>query len=270
MHQDRQKYYPDITLFLIAIPLISAFNYYLTYSNIKFNWFLVLTFTIDTVQGYAAWWAVRLIILNLDKKLPYRPKPIRRIVIQILTTTIAGLVIISLLTECVSWIAKGKPAALNFYTVDLFIISIWFFAINGVYIGLHYYRELQALEEKGKQGQKNQPGGFLVKMRKQELLIPYPNLAGFFVDGEYVAACTLEGKRHFVDQSLDQVEKILPADLFFRLNRQFILHRPLITGFKRIQNGKIQVLIAPNENFPPEITVSRTKAPAFKSWFRPE
>ena len=36
--------YNDKTFFLIAIPFISAFNYYPTYSNINLNWFLALTY----------------------------------------------------------------------------------------------------------------------------------------------------------------------------------------------------------------------------------
>jgi hypothetical protein len=44
-------YHPDIRIFLVAIPLISAFNYYLTYTNIQPNGFLLLTFTIDTIMG---------------------------------------------------------------------------------------------------------------------------------------------------------------------------------------------------------------------------
>ncbi|MDQ4140927.1 MAG: hypothetical protein M3142_10425, partial [Bacteroidota bacterium] len=61
-------YYPDVVLFLILIPFISAFNYYLTYTNIRLNWFLLLTFSIDTVQGYLAWLGVRYFVLYLDKK----------------------------------------------------------------------------------------------------------------------------------------------------------------------------------------------------------
>lgn len=63
--------YNDIKFFLPAIAFISAFNYYLTYNDIRFNWFLVLTYIIDTVQGWLAWWAVRTIIIFLDKKIPY-------------------------------------------------------------------------------------------------------------------------------------------------------------------------------------------------------
>ena len=65
-----QHRYHDIKFFLVAIAFISAFNYYLTYNDIKLNWFLVLTYAIDTVQGWLAWWAVRSIIIYLDRKLP--------------------------------------------------------------------------------------------------------------------------------------------------------------------------------------------------------
>jgi hypothetical protein len=127
LQNTKNPYYPDVTLFLVLIPFISAFNYYLTYSNIQLNGFLLLTFTIDTVQGYCAWWGVRTFILFLDKKLPYEKGLGRRIFIQLFSTLIIGLFIISILTELVSLIAKGKPAPLHFYTKDLFIISIWFF-----------------------------------------------------------------------------------------------------------------------------------------------
>jgi len=68
--------YNDVKFFLIAIAFISAFNYYLTWNNIRFNWFLVITYTLDTVQGWLAWWAVRTIIIWLDKKMPYTNRPL--------------------------------------------------------------------------------------------------------------------------------------------------------------------------------------------------
>src|SRR6476469_853312 len=132
--QARPKY-NDVKFFLIAIAFISAFNYYLTWSHIKLNWFLVLTYAIDTIQGWLAWWAVRSIIIYLDKKLPYGNRPLTRILVQLLLTTITGMLVIILLTELVSWVLRGRPALANFYFFDIFIIVIWFFVINGVYIG---------------------------------------------------------------------------------------------------------------------------------------
>lgn len=81
--------------------------------------------------------------------------------------------------------------------------------------------------------------------------------------------CQGNGTTYCLEQSLDKVEKKLPPDLFFRLNRQCILHRQLIAGFRRGENGKLTVLLADNPFFPAELPVSRTKAPAFKEWFEP-
>jgi DNA-binding LytR/AlgR family response regulator len=268
-HSSSNPYYPDVPLFLILIPFISAINYYLTYSKIDFNGFLLLTFTIDTVQGYSAWWAVRKIILLLDKKLPFQTNPRRRVIVQLITTLIVGLLIIAVLTELVSLIARGKPAPLNFYTVDLFIIGIWFFVINGVYVGLYYYNAWRSAEIRRLEENRVKTEGLLVKQGKQELRMKYDELAGFYVDGDYAVASTRLGKKFYLDQSLNEIEKNLPGNDFFRLNRQFIVRHDLIAGFKRMDNGKITVSLKPHEGFPTEVPVSRLKAAAFKQWFRP-
>lgn len=268
--KDKSPYYPDVILFLVLIPFISAFNYYLTYTNIQFNRFLLLTFTIDTLQGYLAWYGVRTFILKLDDHVPYESTLAKRLAIQIPGTLLIGLGIISILTELVSWIAKGKPAPLNFYTVDLFIISIWFFFINGIYLGLYYFGLYKDSERKRQQENQIKTDGIFVKQGKQEIRLPFEEIEGFYVDEDYTVACQTGGKKFYLTHSLDKIEKSLPATFFYRLNRQYILHRQAVTGFKRGDNGKILVTLSTtNKNFPVEVPVSRTKAPSFKSWFMP-
>jgi len=266
--QARPKY-NDVRFFLIAIAFISAFNYYLTWSHIKLNWFLVLTYTIDTVQGWIAWWAVRSIIIYLDKKMPYGDRPLKRIFIQLVITTITGLLIIILLTELESLIARGHTAPLSFYLFDIFIICIWFFVINGIYIGMHYYSEWKESEHQRQDEKKVRAAGFTVKLGKQNLLIPFDEISGFYTEDGYTILLNNQNKRFFPDKSLDKIEKQLPGEWFFRLNRQYILHRRAITGFKRSADGKIDVTIKGLENLPGAIQVSRTKAVAFKKWFQP-
>jgi LytTr DNA-binding domain len=267
--QHRHKYH-DIQFFLIAIAFISAFNYYLTYSNIHFNWFLVLTYTIDTVQGWLAWWALRSIIIYLDKKLPYSHRPLKRICIQFLLTTATGLLIIILLTELVSWMLRGRPARLNFYLFDVFIFFIWFVVINGIYIGMHYYNEWKQSELQRQEEKKVRTGGLTIKQGKQNLLVPFSDILGFYSENGYTVLLTWQNRKYFPDKSLDKIEEALPEEFFFRLNRQYIVHRDALTGFKRTGDGKINVLVNAPENFPGAIPVSRTKAVSFKNWFQPE
>ena len=259
--------YRDVKFFLVAIAFISAFNYYLTYSNIKFNWFLLLTYSIDTIQGWLAWWAVRSIIIYLDKKMPYTHRPLKRILIQLLLTTIIGLLVIIFLTELVHWIARGRPLPINFYLFDIFIFIIWFMVINGIYIGLHYYDEWKQSEIQREQEKKLRKNGFTVKHGKQNLLIAFDDILGFYADEGYTVLLTWQNKKYFPDKSLDKIEDTLPEEFFFRLNRQYIIHRKALTGFKRTGDGKIDVLVNAFENFPKAIQVSRIRAASFKNWF---
>ena len=268
--QKRNPYHPDIALFLILIPFISAFNYHLTYSNIRLNGFLLVTFALDTVQGYAAWWSIRALILFLDKKIPFAQSARKRILIQLPSTVLVGLAVIATLTEIVSFVAKGKAAPLNFYTMDLLIIAVWLIVVNGIYIGLHFYNQWQQSEALRLEENRIKAGGLLVKQGKQDLRLEFDDLQGLYVDGEYVVAYVRVGKKYYLDQSLDKTEEQLPSALFFRVNRQFIIHRRMITGFKRTENGKLSVLLVSHDTFPTELPMSRAKAPAFKSWFRPE
>jgi len=261
--------YNDVKFFIIAIAFISAFNYYLTWSNIKFNRFLLLTYTTDTMEGWLAWWAVRSIIIYLDKKMPYGNRPLKRILVQLLVTTMAGLSVIILLTELVSWIVRGKPALSNFYFFDIFIFIIWFIVINGIYIGMHYYSEWKESEHQRLEEKKVRAAGFTVKLGRQNLLVPFNEISGFYTEEGYTILLNHQNKKFFPDKSLDKIEKQLPEEWFFRLNRQYILHRSAITGFKRSNDGKIDVTIKGLENLPVAVQVSRTKAVAFKKWFQP-
>ncbi|OOG74848.1 LytTR family DNA-binding domain-containing protein [Algoriphagus sp. A40] len=263
-----KKYRPDVLIFLLLIPVISAFNYYLTYSNIQWNGFLALTFAIDTTQGYLAWLIVRRIIFWLDRVLPFGPNPTKRILIQVAITTFAGLAFIILTTELVSWIAKGRPAIPEFYTMDVFIIGIWFLVINGIYTGLFYYHTLQEIQAQ-KSRLEPEFKGIPVKTGNQELLISGSEVAALKIDEEYVLLFTLTGKKYFLDESLDYWEKNLPESGFFRLNRQTIIHRQILLGFKKLDHGKLEAQVDSKFNFDLELGISRAKAPSFRTWFMP-
>jgi hypothetical protein len=92
--KNTNPYYPDIPLFLGLIPIINAFNYYLTYSNIQLDSHLLLTFSIDTVQGYLAWVGIRYLILYFDDQLPYHRAPLKRIMIQLIYSQSSEIVFI--------------------------------------------------------------------------------------------------------------------------------------------------------------------------------
>ncbi len=262
------NYPKDVLLFLFLIPVINSINYYLTYPQIDFNGYFVLTFTIDTLQGYAAWFGIREVIVWLDKKTPYQERIVGRIVLQLLLTLLVGLLIIIGLTILVNSLASKKPVPLFFYTHNLFIFAIWILVVNGIYIGWYFFKSWQKAVQQQNQAEnvESKTSGFFVKSGKQNLLIPFSAILYIWVDGNYTLLYTDELRKYFVDFSLDKLEEQMPAD-FFRLNRKFIAHRQAIQGYQRLENGKLEVLFQGLPGLPPKLTVSRTKAPDFKRWF---
>lgn len=258
----------DITFFIIAIPVINAFNYYLTYRRISFSIHTLVTYLIDTVLGYAAWWIIRIIIVYLDRKLPYAANPIKRILIQLVSTTVAGLSLIIITTESVNAAVKDTPVPASFYRVDIFIFMIWSIVVNGIYVGLHYYEQFEASENLRRQEKQVRQEGFTVKKGKLHFNVGFAEIAGIYIEGDYAMLITTEGKKHVLDESLDAVEKQLPPELFFRLTRKYIMNRNMITGFERMEDAKLNILLTGSLHFPPSITMSRLKAPAFKTWFQ--
>ena len=261
-----ELYKPDIKIFLVLIPFISAFNYFLTYSNISWNSFTLLTYTIDTLQGYMAWWIVRWEILWLDKKINLLNQPFRRVSLQIVLTTLSGLGWIILSTEAISLLVKGEPAIPEFYTLDVLIIMIWFFVINGIYFGLFFYNTLK--KSATAKAKTSEFESFPVKSGSKLILIPIDQVLGLRIEDEYVLLHTLDGKKHFLEESLDHWENTLPESEFFRINRKSILPRKVILGFQKLEHGKLLLeLNHPADAF--ELGVSRAKAPTFRAWFLP-
>jgi DNA-binding LytR/AlgR family response regulator len=262
--------YRDITFFIAVIPVINAFNYYLTYTNIPYNFHTLITYLIDTLEGYAAWWVIRSVILFLDRTLPYAPRPMKRIGVQLVLTTAAALGLIIIATECINAVARDKPVPSSFYRVDIFIFMIWSLVVNGIYIGLHYYVQFRESENLRRQEKQVRQEGFTVKKSKQHLNILFADIAGIYIEDNYAILITTDGKKHVLDESLDAAEKQLPPELFFRLSRKYIINRHVIVGFERAEQSKLNILLTASTHFPRTITVSRLKAPIFRTWFHQE
>jgi len=268
-------YKKDIQFFLVLIPFINVLNYYLTYTHISFSLRTVVTFCIDTLEGYLAWFLFRYIVIFLDGSISIVTHPVKRIVVQLLVTTIAGMLVIIGLTEAVNYCFGRKPVPRSFYTKDILIFLIWFFVVNAIYIGWYYYylwKHAEALHQEKEaylnRQQRLHTEGFTVSTGKQTRIVPYNRIAGFFIEGEYVFVGTLDAEKHILDSSLDKIEKTLPAEGFFRVNRQYLVHRQIISGYKKQDNGKLEVQFTASQRFFQTAQVSRTRSPEFKQWLK--
>jgi two-component system LytT family response regulator len=90
------------------------------------------------------------------------------------------------------------------------------------------------------------------------------NDIAFFHKEELIYLHTMGNERYISDhQTMDEIENLLNPEIFFRVNRQFILHIQSLDRIKTTHKGLTVQLKSPFNN---EIDISREKATAFKSW----
>lgn len=105
----------------------------------------------------------------------------------------------------------------------------------------------------------------LVNMRHQMMPVNVNDIACIVRDTlTYVYLFT--GAKYIIDYNvLDELEQLLNPDIFYRANRQTIIHVNSIHTMKSLDNAKLSIrLKEPNHKL--EIDMSREKSPAFKRW----
>jgi DNA-binding LytR/AlgR family response regulator len=106
---------------------------------------------------------------------------------------------------------------------------------------------------------------FIVKVKHQWVPIYTKDIACFYRENlNYLI--TFSGEKHILDfTTLDEVEELLDPKIFYRANRQAIIHIDTIQSIKPQENQKLVLTLKPPLKM--ELDISREKAPAFKKWF---
>ena len=97
---------------------------------------------------------------------------------------------------------------------------------------------------------------FLIPHRADEfLIIPVSDVSHITIRDGVVRLCTLEGKHHTLNMTLEEIESQLDPQRFMRVNRQFIISAAAVQKLSTYFLGKMRIHMtaAPNE----EIIVSK-------------
>jgi DNA-binding LytR/AlgR family response regulator len=90
-------------------------------------------------------------------------------------------------------------------------------------------------------------------------------VAYFFADGKEVYIFTLgENKKFLIDYTLEELEKQLDKEKFFRISRKAIVNAKAIAEIKGLVSTRLEVRL--NQPCPHELSISRDRSAAFKSW----
>ncbi|SHM80077.1 LytR/AlgR family response regulator transcription factor [Mucilaginibacter sp. OK098] len=105
---------------------------------------------------------------------------------------------------------------------------------------------------------------FLVKVGDKFIPVPISEVAYFSFEDKLTFLNTTAAKRYMLDHTLDELEKLIDPQLFFRLNRQYIVSFPAIKAVHNYFNGKLKVYVTPELST--GIVVSKDKSHYLKLW----
>jgi two-component system response regulator LytT len=105
---------------------------------------------------------------------------------------------------------------------------------------------------------------FLVKTGQKLISVDMDDVAYIFSDKGLSFIRTKQNQKYIIDYTMDEVEKMLSPQQFFRANRQFIINIDAVVAIHTWFNQKLKVEVKPETTEP--VIISRDKAPAFKEW----
>ena len=106
---------------------------------------------------------------------------------------------------------------------------------------------------------------FTVHMGRSVTLIAIENIA-LFIKEELIFLINSDGTRFITDfRSLDEVEELVNPKIFYRANRQHLVHLPFIESYRGDDTGKLTLRLRGIKT--PDLIVSKEKAAEFKKWF---
>jgi DNA-binding LytR/AlgR family response regulator len=125
--------------------------------------------------------------------------------------------------------------------------------------------EVKMLNEFLRKSSLNYRERFLIKAGNKLQFKQVNETAYFYADGKATYLVTKkENRKHLIDHTLEDLESSLDPKQFFRISRRFIIHIDSILEVKGLMSSRLDIKL--NQSCDQELSVSREKAKAFKSW----
>lgn len=105
---------------------------------------------------------------------------------------------------------------------------------------------------------------FLVKSGQHFVHVPLSEIAYFFSEDGIAFVQCLDGRKHIIEYTLDQLEDMLDPQFFFRINRQAIVRPEAIRKISAWFNSRLKLELSPSHDT--NNVVSRERVQDFKRW----
>lgn len=123
-----------------------------------------------------------------------------------------------------------------------------------------YDRLLSILDTKKESYQQR----IVIRFRDEIKTIELSSVAYFFIENKITYLVAKDKKQHAIDDTLDELEKLLDPAKFFRINRQFIVNIDAIEKMVSYSKSRVKLFLKPPTN--EDTVVSTERSPEFKTW----
>lgn len=125
-------------------------------------------------------------------------------------------------------------------------------------------QNIQQLARQMEAGRAEYKNRFLVKVGQRIRTVKTTEIAYFYSEDKVTFLRTADNTRYPVDYTLEEITEMLDPQLFFRANRQFLIHIEAVHEVHPYFKGRVKLSLLPDPET--EVVVSSGKTPLFKEW----
>lgn len=130
----------------------------------------------------------------------------------------------------------------------------------------NYNDKIEKLLLKRQHQTKNTKERFLVTKGDLLVSIKRKDVAYFMAQGKHLFLYTNTGESYLYNDTISNLEHLLPRKNFFKINRQYIIQHKAIKCIVKYSNNRIKIELNPVINTEKLILVSAQKTNDFKNW----
>jgi two-component system response regulator LytT len=104
----------------------------------------------------------------------------------------------------------------------------------------------------------------LIEQRENIIPLPVQDIAYLYLENAVIQIGTNKNQQYFTTSTLDELERILDPEVFYRANRQFIINRLAISKIERFFSRKLIAKLVVKT--PETVVISKANASDFLRW----
>lgn len=108
------------------------------------------------------------------------------------------------------------------------------------------------------------PHYFLVQHGQTLLPVGIDHIAYFYADNRLCYLTTVQGSRYIISHTIGELEEMLGTDVFFRVNRAYLVRKSSINSARRTLTGRLLLQVTPASR--KDIYISKERVGQFKEW----